>query len=250
MISHNLEVDAIMSRLVRVERKNHLLMVLVGVLGAILMWSTLAQKIVSAMEPVVDKTIEAQRFVLKDAHGNSRAVLENTDHGSMLTFRSIDGKAAAAIDYSDDGLGISWYVGGKPRNLLQINKMLSVALTDEEGAIQMALTLNSDAHRFDVSGKGKSGGLGLSFPGNTPTLVLSNSGSSPRAVLRAEPAGGLLSLVGGESSSQVSLGVGPEGPGIALHGTQDNPYAALLVLPDKAAIILTDSRGKRLDLAP
>jgi hypothetical protein len=252
--NQSIEVDAILRRVKRVERTNRVLIALV-VLGAIsnclvFRWGPRIPT-VSARNAVAENSIEAQRFTLKDAHGSARAILENTDQGPGLTFRSTDGETQAAIKFTSGGLGISWIVEGKPVDLLLINKNLTVGLLDQNATVQMALSLNGENHRFDVKGIGMAGGLSLSSQGNSPTLSLSDSNSSTRAVLRADPFGGRLSLLGNEGNSQVALGVGPDGaPGVSMHGAGDNPNASMLILPGRAAIILTDAQGKRLDLAP
>ena len=39
-------------------------------------------------------------------------------------------------------------------------------------------------------------------------------------------------------------------PGVFMHGAEHDPNASMLILPGRAAIILTDAQRKHLDLAP
>lgn len=251
MNKQNAEFEALFQRLERVEKRNRLLIAFVlGAISIFLVFSLLPLTTALAREAVAESTMEAQRFVLKDARGNVRAVLENTNQGPGLTFLSPDGETQGTVRSNSGGLGISWNIGGKTRNLLLLNENFSVGLLDENGKMRMASSLNSADRRFDV-GSGVGGGLSLSLLEETSTLSFSDSNSSVKAILRADPFGARLSLLGRDANSQVALGIGPEGgPGLTMHGAQRDPMASMLILPSRGAVILTDAQGKRLDLAP
>jgi hypothetical protein len=117
-------MEALVERLNHMERENHRWKWFVTVTLAV----TAVGLVLGHTTPVrseVGKVVEAQRFILRDADGNSRAELALVDGISFLLLNDADGKPGVALSVHPDG----------PRR---------VSLLDKNGQARSVLTAQVD----------------------------------------------------------------------------------------------------------
>jgi hypothetical protein len=115
-------MEALVERLNRLERENQRWRWLVTVTLAVM---ALGVVLVQTTSAKVGKVLEAERFVLRDADGTSRAELGVMDGASILLLNDKDGKPGVALSVLPDG----------PR---------TVSLLDKDGKIRSVLTARAD----------------------------------------------------------------------------------------------------------
>ena len=153
-------METLARRLDRVERENRRLkqagVVALAVIAAVVLMGQGTGK--------VAKVVEAKRFVLLDASGETRAVLTQTKGGSSLYLYDDKGKLRVGlVSGAADETGLSLYdADGERRAILALKPETSPAL------------------RFAAQPKKPQAALGVA---HVPTVLLFDDGGKPRATL-------------------------------------------------------------------
>ncbi len=200
-------IETLARRVERVERENRYLrrsgVVALAVIAAVVLMGQATR----------NKTVKAEKFVVVDSSGNSRAVLENVvGQGASLVFRGTDGMEQIALQSFGDARGFT--------------------LSDKTGADRIV--------------------LGVLASGAT-TLGMADQSGNGRAALTLEADGSIaLALYDENSKSHVKLLAGRDGnPGIVLQDKDKGVCMMLLLYSDGSpAMVLFDNNGKVIWSAP
>jgi len=143
------------------------------------------------------KTVEAERFILRDEFGRQRAALTVSKGGDpALYLLDTDEQARVALGLSKDGPGLYFTdPGGKHRAVLaRNNDGIGFDLLDENGKSRAAFHVNDKASGFIIKDAG--GGLRVELVVEEyPHLRLSDTAGTARAQLRVDKAGGGLRVL-------------------------------------------------------
>jgi len=121
MSAENQTQDSLLVRLEKVERENRGLKIggsvaLLGVVGALFL----------GLAAPPSKTLEAELFIVRDAHGKARMILAVGDEGPALTLLDKDGKLRVNLGVDKEGPALDLFDAAEsPRAQLMI--------TDEQG---------------------------------------------------------------------------------------------------------------------
>jgi hypothetical protein len=144
MIEQESEVQTIEQRLGKLERENRLLkrgvcVVLLAITSAMLMGQG---------RPI--RTVEADKFVLKDANGLTRAEMSIWEKEPLLAFYDLDGKRTLGLSSTVLALGQSSVKGSSYRTKLGIG---GLSFVDSDGKPQVFLSAGRACLRvFDKEG--------------------------------------------------------------------------------------------------
>lgn len=181
--------------------------------GTLLVALGLASVVLMGQASPTSRTVEAERFVLKDARGTIRAQLTVlTDGGGpVLGLADKDGRVRAFLSLLSDGAPL-------------------LALSDTEGKARVTLGFDqgvADLTFLDRAGKRR---VQLAFGPDLARLVFSDQGEKVRA----------------------ALGVGPDGvPTLGLFDKDGHPRAGLSLHADgEPGLVLADKDGKVIWKAP
>lgn len=210
MLSETSELQDILQRLSRVERKNHRLklfgfMFFVGIFGLFLMGQ--------ASVPKVPDVIEAQKFILRDSQGHGRATLGFTpDNSPALILNQTDGTLGATLKVGPQGRSmLSLYDrGGNPRALLSLDTDGSAGITfgDADGKARAGLAVTSEKSAGLIlygNGEKPLALVGLTRDGS-PAIIFTEERGKPNVVIaNTEAQAGLTGLVNKKADFSMSI---------------------------------------------
>ena len=231
---------ALAARVECLERENRRLKragmaVLVGLSAVMLMGQ--------AVPNTVTKTVEAERFLLRDANGRTRAVLHTQADGSPhLEFHDAAGNTRATLGLAGDAAHLSLTdAKGKGGTILrtQPNGRPNVTLTDENGTRRAVLFLADDgAPSLAFSDKQRRSRVVLNLLGNGfASLSLSDGAGRLHAALDLERDGSpSLALYDEKQRTRAILG-NTELEGGKGRGLEKRRTSSLLLFDENGTLI-------------
>jgi len=209
------------------------------------------------------KEVRANRFVVEDTNGKTRASLDVfNDNPRLVLYDEID-KPLATLGTNKDGGQLS--LGGKSIAVLGTNKTgatlilmdtnrklqnvmlgaaLGLVLTDENGKNRAELLVSKDGPTLvlkDDAGKGR---VGLCAPTDGPALVLADENGKASVMVNVGKDGAALNLYDKNEKPRVALGVSGLGTALGLCYENGKPSAVLQAGKDGPSLILYDENGK------
>ena len=176
MAEHTPELSAIVSRLERVEKENRRLKrAALGIL-------VLAGAVLLMGQARPDRTIEAQKFVLKDATGKARAVLGMFAGRPTLSLYDAQGFPVVSLAGEEGAQLVVSRTGGQ--ELIQIGSFgkgtFGVAIYGKDtggplGRVRAALGVVKGTPGLDLYGEDPTASADLSVQSSGPSLTLSHS---------------------------------------------------------------------------
>lgn len=173
----------------------------------------------------VAKTVEAEKFILRDSEGRQRATINTTNDNVMFALYDSNGKQRIMVAVS---------AKGEPE----------VRLKDQGGATRMHLSLNERGDSMVLMGDGKEAAhavwLGYESGDETPRLRLKKGSGAYHAQVTRE--GPLTTFEDNDGTKRLHVGVLTAGPGISLSDSKGKNRAALAVF-EKGKSLNSSSRG-------
>lgn len=149
---------SIEERLDRLERGNRRLKILAGAVivlagGGLLL---AAASGVRAQTPAWRRTVEAEKFVLRDASGKPLAMMDATNEEPTLTLADASGKPRAILGVDADGASLDlWDASGKPSaSLGMLKDGPGLVLYDANGNMRAFLDGESDGPSLTLRDSG------------------------------------------------------------------------------------------------
>ncbi len=220
MTQESLEVPSlagIVSRLERVERENRRLKQISAVV------SLLATVVLIMGQARPDRTIEAQKFVLTDSHGNKRADLAMVFDRPTLTLRDANGLPLVAM-------------AGGDYSFLTLNRARSKE--------QVTISANKDFYGLLLYDE-RIQRAGVAVWKGIPGLTLYDEKGTERAGLDLKQSGPMLRLVDANSKAGFNMWVAPlgAGPDFSMYDASGE-LRVNLVAPDSGpSLKLADHNG-------
>lgn len=221
MAEQTLDLTGIASRLDRLERENRWLKQ-IGVSLALL-----AAAIVVMAQGHSSRTIEAEKFVLRDTNGNSRAVLDMVVGKPTLTLNDAKGVPTIVMDGGDDPLFSLSRNGGKEQvTMLAREELYGLAVYGEtKGAI--------NGTRVGV-------GVWKGIPG----LTLYDESGNERAAIQTEKSGPTLKLSDLDGKAGFNVWVAPgAGPDLSMYDASGQLRVDLVAPRGGPSLMLEDENG-------
>ncbi len=179
-------LNTLTQRLDRLERENRRL----KIAGAVLLLALAAVGVMGQVLPkAVPKVVEAERFVLRDTRGRTRATLDAEGSGTLaLSLYDQNGKIRASLAVEADGT---------PR----------LDLVDQNGKQRVALNVVKDASALVLADQNGKGRISLTvLPGGRPDLALSDQNGKTRLVLDVGTSGPSVVLYDENEKERAVLG--------------------------------------------
>jgi hypothetical protein len=149
-----------------------------------------------------NQTVEASKFVLRDADGQARATLAmDPQVGPVLTFMTAKGTSRAKLALLDSK-------GGDP----------VLTLHDEKGATRGGLTISGGAPMMLFLDQDQKMQMALGVDSGKPSLVLQNAAGTRQLGLGLEKDGPLIQLTDPKGQAKAALSVTADGPHLTLTG--------------------------------
>lgn len=177
------QAKILVRRLDTIERRNRFmnvcgLVVLLCAVAALLM----GQVSLSPSGP--SKVIEAERFILRDAMGNARAILSMVGDGPGLGFQDKDGKLRVLLGLSDGVSSVGLFdKRGKPRVGMNVTPegTPTVVLTGEDQMPRVVIAVSPDGSSgLTINDKYMTGRAGLIVkPDGSPVFGLLDKNGQP-----------------------------------------------------------------------
>lgn len=195
-----------------------------------------------------NQTLTAQKLVITDASGNSRAILAGGPTGATLGFISIAGDIAGSfsVDGKDSTLSLGGLIASKmekrPRLVLDSSdKDASLRMTEADGKT-LRLILEPEGPRLSLHDSSDKG-VDLSIRDDGPSLLMSGSnGSGARVGILSGTPSLRLSGTGGGLAPSASLTILESGPALTLDGNQ-SISAWLRASKNGPSLEIEDSQG-------
>jgi hypothetical protein len=208
------DLSAVLTRLEALERTNRRLK-RVGVALALALGTTF---LVAAGK---NKTVEADRFVLRDTAGHVRMDL-NVSRGQPVLIMLDDHE--------------------KPRLVLGLdNQGPAISLADERGRERAVMRVYRDRSVFLFRGKNPRAGVEL-VAADLSGLTMFDANAKRRISLNLERPGGSLAFLDADGGRSAVFGAGELGPGMTLL-RGDEPRVALLAAREGGMFEMTDKNG-------
>ena len=209
--------------LTNAKRRNRWLVAVVGlvVVGLILIW-TLAKTTPAVLAQAVggaEKVIRANTFIVEDANGKVRAMLNADKVGPTLFLYDENGKTRAVLNADKEGatllLSDENGKGGVTLSALKAGPALS--LLDEKEKTRAMLALTKDGPTLDLSDENEKTRARLGMPNKGgPGLALFDENGKIRAGLGVAADGAGMVLADENGKRRAALAVDAEGPGMQL----------------------------------
>jgi hypothetical protein len=176
------------------------------------------------------RSVEAERFLLRDTSGRARAELSVNSLGAGL--RVMDDKGNLRVDLSEGATGPHLYLrdtGGGQEATLWTGYL---ALSKTPGKPQLVLgggDFPLGLHLYDTDGKERAG-LALSTENMTAGLGLRDADGTGQVSIIAMPNSPTVSLFvkGTHGKLNLTLGLKPDVPGLWLYDENRNPIKGVL----------------------
>lgn len=184
------------------------------------------------------RTVEAEKFVLRDANGNVRGELSVESLGEpRLTLRDARGFPVVSVAGGDEpfltmmrpgtneqvtlsnnrtGYGLALYGKEIQVGLAVTNGVPALSLFDAHGKERATVDLMSDEPRLSLQDANNKAKIDVSSDG----VSLFDATGKPRAMFGDLADGPELLLIGPNQNSETTLGVSADGPRLELHDTE------------------------------
>lgn len=194
-----------------------------------------------------NQKLSAQKLVITDASGNSRAVLTGTPTGALLGFINAAGDLGASLEV--DGKDSTLSLGGLMASKMAKGSRLVLDSSDSGASLRMTeadektvrLILEPEGPRLSLHDSSE--GVDLAIRKDGPSLLMSNSsGSGARVgIFSGTPSLRLIGPGGGLSPS-AGLTILESGPALTLNG-DENISAGLRASKDGPSLEIEDAQG-------
>lgn len=179
-----------------------------------------------------EKTLEANRFVLKDEGGNLRAALEMVEGGPMLRLFDSAGRPRIVEAVTVIGSSIGMLdAAGKPRAALgsTLTGEPTLTLFDDEGKPRCALAAPNGIPGMILYDANRKQRLAVNLNSSgTPTIALMDTNGKGRIAIGVAANGdGTIGIADENGTPRVGIGRGAYGDGVAIIGPSGKPAAAL-----------------------
>ncbi len=223
--------------LAHAKRRNRWLLAIVGlaVVGLGLAWTwnkTMPTAQAQGVAPA-GKVIRANKFILEDANGKTRASLSVLDSGPGLWMYDVNGNPRVLLNVFD----LESRVPGKPG--LGSSGLSLIGKNGKSGA---HLTVMDEAPRLMLSDDKHVERVSLSAGKDKTELMLTDEKGKVRAWLNIRKDGTALSLW--DENRIASLSVNKDRTGLSLCDEKGKPRASLGVIKYGPALNLSDENGK------
>jgi hypothetical protein len=169
-----------------------------------------------------NKTVEADRFVLRDGAGHVRMDLNVSRGQPVLVMLDDQEKPRLVLGLDDKGPAIS--------------------LADERGNERAVMRVYKDRSLFQFRGRNPRAGVEL-VGADLSRLNVYDGNAKRRIALSLDRPGGSLSFLDADQGRSAVLGAGEHGPGLTLL-RGDEPRLALLAGQEGGMFELTDKNGR------
>ena len=244
MASHTPDLQAVLEPLEKLERQNRRLkragLLALTAVGALLLMGQATPK---------SRTIEAEKFVLKDSAGKTRAVLSMILDEPGLAIYDEKGIKRADLFVTPNGPGLALYnEAGTLQTALTaykgVNGLLSYNHDGTPSTVLGEEETGAALRLFDADGKPH---IELSTTDQAPQMSFRDAAGKERAVMYLEPHSGSPSIAFYDQREKImtALYAGDIGPTLRLNDPDENPRVELGVNKDGApSLHMWDAKGK------
>lgn len=268
-MTHNVENwQALAVRLEKLEKQNRRIRgigiaLLVLAAALVLMGQTPGHRTVEANEFVLKdasgtvrgrwSVVEAfgPKFVLLDATGKERVLLNVLDTGAGLILRDASGRDRAGLVATVNGPGLNLTdANGKSRVFVfadDTEDSFGVGLHDEKGLKRAALTFYNGTPKLALLDAERKERVGIELTEGRPLVRLWDQQGKPRVAIGAPVPGNLgtgLVVLGERGKSSVRVGFSTEEPMVGLTDESGIPRLMLLASQEGGDLALTNRSAK------
>jgi hypothetical protein len=199
----------------------------------------------SRAEPKKAATLEAEKFILRDAAGKERATLMTGKFGPGLLLYDEQGKPSIALAAVKTGPLLYLLQGGRSRVALGLHKDgPGLYLADETEKDRVGLTVNKKGAALRLLDEKQKTRVALgAYPGGED-LSFSNERGRKRLSLAVADSTSGLSFFNDKDIKCAGLGLNKSGSFLALTRDKESSSVALVAFPTSTGIIVDDSARK------
>jgi hypothetical protein len=228
--------------------------VMKGILAreVVLLFSVLAGGFLMMAAGESPRTLEAEKFVLKDDGGKAGAVLAMTPSGPSLSFFDAEGKRRLTMGLGSNGPAVVLFdANGKSQSWLYSTKDLG-GLVVQGGPAQprmelRASTAGTNLTLFDEKGEGR---VRLSLQGAEPTLRIRDAEGKARLAMGVDELGPVLALYDENEKRRAGLAATSDGPTLGFYDSEGKLRAGLAANPSGPVLAFLDPNEKVIFTAP
>jgi hypothetical protein len=198
------------------------------------------------------RTVEAEKFVLKDDGGKAGAVLAMTPSGPSLSFFDAEGKRRMTMGLGSNGPAVVLFdAHGKSQSWLYSTKDLG-GLVVQGGPAEPRMELRASAAGtnltlFDEKGEGR---VRLSLQGTEPVLRVRDAEGKARLAIGVDELGPLLALYDANEKRRAGLAATADGPTLGFYDEEGKLRAGMAANPSGPVLAFLDSDEKVIFSAP
>ncbi len=201
----------------------------------------------------LSRTVEAEKFILKDASGKVRAEIGMGEKGPALRFRAEDGKFRIGLGLVGDEHGLFLLDANERKQATLGVGSLGPALMlyDNKGKRRMVFGMSKGAQPlFELAGTNEVWRVRLLVTDTGSALDFQDSRGQRQLMLVGDPKGGGLGIYDANDILRGSLGLSPFGAQLSLLDENGELRAALGAMSGGPGLVLYDAKGKPVFSTP
>jgi len=199
-----------------------------------------------------NRTVEAEKFILRDETGKVRGALGMTPNGPSFSLFDEQGRRRATLGLGSNGPALVLYdPDGKSRSwLYSAGELTGLVLQGGEAKQRAELavsTMGANLGLFDANGETRAR---MGIRGNDPAVNFRDANGKIRAALGIEGTEPVFALYDANEKRRAGLAVTREGPALGLYDANGKIQAGLTSSSGGPALAFLDANEKVIYSAP